>query len=124
MRKLLVVPLLALLVGCVSFSTHVFRTEQAAVEVAYYGYTGYTNWLLTELAKPNITFDRKARLAAISNEVKSARLSFAATVQTVEAMRVAYETNSAIKPPLEAALLTMTSQSSNVCWLINYWRNQ
>lgn len=124
MKKLLFVPLLALLFGCVNFPTHVFRLEQASVNVAYYGYTGYTNWLLTELAKTNIDFDRKARLSAISNEVKSARLKFAATVQTVEGMRVTYETNTTIKPVLEAAMQTMTDQSSNVCWLINYWRNQ
>lgn len=122
--KYLILPALLLLIGCSSFSTHVFRTEQTAVTVAYGGYIGYTNWLLTALAKPDLTPERRAYLVTVSNDVKQARLQFHATVQTVEAMRISYETNSALKPPLEAALLTLINQSSNICWALNYWRTQ
>lgn len=124
MRKLLLLVPLVLLISCTSFSTHVFRTEQTAVTLAYGGYTGYTNWLLTSLAKPGLTPEQRGNLEAISNQVKVARLRFAATVSTVEAMRVQYETNSALKPALEAGLQTVVDQSSNLCWLINFWRTK
>lgn len=110
--------------GCSNLSANVFRTEQAATTVAYGAYVGYTNWLLTSFADPKLTADRKAQLVTISNQVKVARLRFAATVSTVEALRVQYETNSTLKPPLEAGLQTIIGESSNLCWLINYWRAQ
>lgn len=122
--KYLILPALLLLIGCSTFSTHVFRMEQTAVTVAYGGYLGYTNWLLSSLAKPDLTPERRAYLVTVSNDVKQARLQFHATVQTVESLRVSYETNSALKPPLEAALVTLINQSSNICWVMNYWRNQ
>lgn len=122
-RFLWLVPVL-FLIGCASFSTHVFRMEQTSVDVAYGAYGGYTNWLLTSFADPKLTPERRAKLVVISNDVKQARLRFAASVATVEAMRLSYETNSALKPVLEASLLTITDQSSNLCWLVNYWRTQ
>ena len=109
MKKLLI-PLLAVFVaGCASFSTNMFRTEQVAVDLAYGAYVGYTNALPTL----GITTDQ-------SNAVKHARLSFAASVATVEAMRLQYETNSAIKPALQAAVDALLSQSSNVVWIIKF----
>ena len=114
MKKLLIIPLLLLLVGCVSFSTHVFRTEQTAVTIAYSGYVGWTNYL----------FQFPGRVTPQqSNDVKQARLRFAATVKAVEVMRLSYETNSALKQPLEAGLLSMLNQSSNIVWLIQYYRS-
>ena len=115
MKKLLLIPMLALLVGCASFSTQVFRTEQTAVTLAYSGYVGWTNYMAQ--------FPQRVTPQA-SNEVKQARLRFAATVATVESMRQSYETNSAFKAPIEAGLQTMIEQSTNMLWLINYWRAQ
>lgn len=113
MKKIL--PFLALLafVGCVNFSTSVFRTEQLAVNLAHASYVGYTNALPTL----RITADQ-------SNAVKQARLKFAASVGTVEALRVTYETNIAIKPTLQAAVDSLVNQSSNVVWLIEYLKAQ
>lgn len=124
MKKLLLIPILLALVGCAGFSTHVFRMEQTAVTVAYGGYVGWTNYLLSTLENPNTSPDRRATLVMASNSVKQARLRFAATVATVEALRASYETNSAVKPAVEAGLQTIISESSNVCWLITYWRSQ
>jgi hypothetical protein len=102
--------LLAMLVaGCTSFSNHVFRTEQTSVHLAYGAYVGYTN------ALPQLHISPQA-----SNDVKEARLQFAATVQVIDGLRVAYETNSAVKPQLEATLLTLADQSSNLVWLVHY----
>lgn len=109
MKKLLL-PLSALaLAGCVGFSTQVFRTEQTAVNLAHGAYVGYTNALPTL----SITPDQ-------SNAVKEARLKFAASVATVDLLRVEYETNSAVKPVLQAAADSLLAQGSNVVWLINY----
>jgi len=116
MKRLIpILAIVALIVGCSSFSTNCFRTEQAAVSLAYGSYLGYTQALASGTLK--LTPDQ-------SNAVKKARLDFAATVGTVEALRVQYATNSTVKAPLEAALQTMLDQSSNVTWLIQFVKGQ
>jgi len=104
-----------LLIGCASFSTNVFRAEQTAVNIGYAAYTGYTNGLATGAIK--ISPDG-------SNAVRSARLRFAASVGTLETLRERYEVDSALKEPVLAALDTVRSESSNLVWVINYWRKQ
>ena len=111
MKKLFIIPLLALLVGCASFSTHVFRTEQTAVTLAYGAYVGYTN------ALPNLHLSPDQ-----SNAVKRARLEFAASVSVLEAWRTAYETNGIDKTSVQAALNSTISNSSNLVWLISFVR--
>jgi hypothetical protein len=123
MRNLLIIPLLAILVGCASFSTHVFRTEQTATTLAYGSYLSWTNYLLTTAAKPDLTPQQRMSLTTASNEVKQARLRFAATVGTIEAMRLSYESNSVLKQPLEAGIASMIDQGSNMVWLIKFYRS-
>lgn len=103
--------LAVLIAGCANFSNQAFRLEQTAENLAYTAYVGYTNALLSGTLK--ISADE-------SNAVKSARLKFAATLATAEALRRAYETNSATKPLLQGALATLNDQASNVVWTINY----
>ena len=122
MKKLFIIPLLALLVGCASFSAHVFRTEQTAVTLAYGSYIGWTNYLLTTAARTDLTPQQRMSLTTASNEVKQARLRFAATVSTIEAMRLSFETNSVLKQPLEAGLASMIDQGSNIVWLIRFFQ--
>lgn len=112
MKKLLILPLLALLMGCASFSTNTFRTEQTAVNLVYTAYVGYTN----AIPVLHLTPDQ-------SNAVKVARMKFAASVGVLEGWRSAYETNSAVKPQLQAALDALTDQSSNFVWLVTYLRS-
>lgn len=113
MKKSLILLLsLACLIGCTSFSNHVFRAEQAAVTLAYGAYIGYTNALPTL----NLTPQQ-------SNAVKQARLHFAASVSVLDSWRVSYETNSTVKPQVEAALTAVSANSSNLIWLITYIKN-
>jgi len=126
MKRFLAVCALMALVGCVSFSTHVFRTEQAAVNLVSSGYVGWTNYLLTALSNPSLSSEQLAKLNQMSNDVKRARLSFANTVLLIDGLRESYETNKALKPELEAGLAAINAQSSNIIWLIsqtNFWRN-
>lgn len=109
MRTILAGIACVFLFGCSSFSTNTFRAEQTAVNVAYTAYVGWTNYLNQYPFDP-ATVDR----------VKEARLKFAATVGTVESLRAAYETNSSVKPQLQATLTTLSDQSSNLVWLISY----
>lgn len=117
MRNTLAAIVLACLVGwgCASFSTNTYRTEQTAVNIAYTAFVGWTNYLATATPPPS-----PQTVAA----VKEARLKFAATAATVEALRVSYETNSALKQPLQAAIATMTDQSSNIVWIITYLKGK
>ena len=123
MKKLIVIPLLALLVGCASFSTHVLRMEQTATTLAYGSYLTWTNYLLSTAAKPDLTPMQRMSLTAASNEVKQARLRFAATVATIESMRLSYRSNSELKAPLEAGLASMIDQGSNIIWLVTFYRS-
>ena len=99
-----------LVVGCASFATNTFRTEQTAVNVAYTAYQGYTQGLAS--GSITVTTDQ-------SNSIKQARLKFAASVSTLDAWRSAYETNSQTQPQVQAALDAALAQSSNLVFLIN-----
>lgn len=114
---LLASPLLCmvLLVACKNFSTQVFRTEQTITDVAFTAYVGYTNGLANGTIKVNTDE---------SNAVKTARIKLAASLNTVEQWRVAFETNSAVKPQVQAALDAATSDSSNVVYLINLLKHK
>ncbi len=103
--------LAALVVGCASFATNTFRTEQTAVSAVLTAYSGYTNALLNGTLKISSTQ---------SNEIKSARLKFAASVSVLEQWRESYRTNSAVKPQAEAALSAVLENSSNIVYLISF----
>ena len=102
-----------LVVGCASFATNTFRTEQTAVNVAYTAYQGYTQGLAS--GSITVTTDQ-------SNSIKQARLKFAASVSTLDAWRSAYETNSQTQPQVQAALDAALAQSSNLVFLINLFK--
>ena len=81
--------------------------------VAYTAYSGYTQALFNGTLKIS---------AEQSNAVKTARLKFAASVRTLESWRQAYETNSATKPQVQAALDALTSNTTNFVFLIHYFQ--
>lgn len=110
MKNIIAVIAVAVLVGCASFSTNVFRTEQTLTGTAYIAYVGYTNGLANGTIKPSVTE---------SNAIRTARLDFSASVSAVESWRSAYETNSAVKPQLQSALDALTANSSKFVALIN-----
>jgi hypothetical protein len=93
-----------------NFSQNVWRTEQSAVNLVYGAYQGYTNGIVQKLS------------AQQSNDVRSARLKFAASVATLDAWRSAYDTNSALKPQLQAALDAALENSSNIVYLVNLYK--
>jgi len=112
MKRLIIPPVLLFIIGCTTFSTNLFRTEQVATGVAYTAYQGYTNALANGTLK--ISGDE-------SNSVKEARLNFSASIGVVEAYRLSYETNasSTTKAAAQAALESALAQSSNLVWLIH-----
>lgn len=101
----------ALIAGCANFSTNTFRAEQTATGLAYTAYIGYTQGL----ANGTIKVD-----AGTSNQIRTARLKFAATVSTIESLRVAYATNSALQGQITGLLSTLADQSSNLVWTISF----
>lgn len=111
-RKILAgIGLLILIVGCANLSNNIFRTEQTSVDLAYGGYTVWTNYMASHTVSPDA-----------SNSVRQARLKFAASVYTLEAFRSAYETNSALQDPLTASLSAVVADSSNLVWLVSYFQ--
>lgn len=104
-----------LLAACTNFSTNMFRTEQTLTGAAYAAYVGYTNGLSSGAFKPSVDE---------SNAIKSARIKLAASVRTAETWRAAYETNSAVEPLAQAALDALSSDSSNLVYLINLLKSK
>jgi len=102
-----------LITGCASFSTHTFRVEQTAVNVAYTAYVGYTNGLANGAIK--VSDEQR-------NAIKDARIKLAASVSTLEQWRLAYEKDSSVKPQVQSALDAVITQSSNVVYLINLFK--
>lgn len=100
--------------GCASANTNLFRAEQTLTSTAYGAYIGYTNALWN--GSLNVSESE-------SNAVKQARLKLAASVALVENYRVAYETNSAVKPYAQAALDAAIQSGSNLVWTINFVRS-
>lgn len=96
-----------LMVGCTNLATNAFRVEQTATDLAYTAYQGWTNGPM-----------QKASPAA-SNEVRQARLKFAATLNTVDDLRVRVGTNTTLAPLLSAAIETLPNEASNLVWLVN-----
>lgn len=108
----LVIPACFLLVwGCANFSTNLFRLQQTAENTAFTAYIGWTNYLTSHPVS-----------AEASNAVKQARLKFAATDRTLDGLRASYDTNSAVKPTIQAVVSTLGEQGSNVAWLVNFYQ--
>ncbi len=101
---------MAIAIGCASFSTNVFRTEQTVANVSWAAYVGYTNALNSGAL--HISVDQ-------SNEVRQARLKLGASLKSLDSWRSAYETNSAVKSQVQAALDAVISNGSNIVYLVH-----
>ena len=116
MKKLLLLIPLLVAVGCQHFTTDIFRMQQTSENIAYTAYVGYTQGLSSQVIV--------LKNPGVSNQIKEARLKFAATDRTIDALRVSYATNSALKPQIEATIATLQDNASNLVWLINYFKQQ
>lgn len=102
-----------MLAGCTSLATHAFRVEQSGTHLVFTAYAGWTNYLAQFPVTPQA-----------SNTVKTARLKAAATLNSLHAFRMEYQTNSAVKPQLEAIIATASDNVSNFVWVANFWQER
>lgn len=116
--------LIAFAVGCTSFVNNVQNTRATAIDVAYAGYTTWTNYYITKTNSATITPAERASLDQAAVVVKQSRLKFAATVGVLDGWVAAYSTNSSVKPQLQSVLDATVSSASNVVWLISFFRGQ
>lgn len=110
--------------GCTSFINGVKNTRMTAVDLAYGGYIGWTNYYCT---RTNLASTTPAQLATLNDAqriVKDARLKFGATVGVLDGWLDAYQTNSAVKPELQAGLDATLSSASNIVWLVNFYQGK
>lgn len=110
MKKLILLVPVLVMVACANFSQNAFRTLQTSQNLVFGAYVAYTNGLSTGAI--HVTPDQ-------SNAIKQARLKFAASIHTAEALRQSYETNSAVKPQAQAALDAVLSTQTEILNLIN-----
>lgn len=112
------------LVGCGGFINGVKNTRATAVDLAYGGYTTWTNYYSTKTNQVTTTPDQLAALNQTAATVKDARLKFAATIGVLDGWIGAYQTNSAVKPQLQAVLDSTISSASNFVWLVNFYQGK
>lgn len=108
----LFVPVIVL-ASCTSFANHAFRVEQSGTHLCATAYFGWTNYLAQFPVTPQA-----------SNTVKTARLKAAASLKSLRAFRLEYQTNGAVKPQLTALLVTASDNVSNFVWVANFWQER
>ena len=104
--------------GCQGLSTNTFRLEQTAVDLATGARAGWSNFYM--LSTNGADAATLAKLNSEAAQVADARRKFAATIGTLENLRASYTTNSSLRPQVEAGLLAVNDNLSNLVWLVTY----
>ena len=120
MKKLLIIIVGTALAGCASFSTTAFRLEKVAADTGTAGVHSFNLYYnATSNSNPTALDDLNKKRDAVYDA--SRKLS--ASLSVLEAARAQYDLNSADtnKVSLQLALEAVSSQSSNIVWLVKYF---
>lgn len=100
--------------GCANLNQNTFKAEHAAAATADAAMRGYGNYWQQAIAAPE-KFNRTADgLKAERATLSDASIKIGASIELAENLRVAYATNAAVKPQLEAALLALSLNSAGI----------
>ncbi|HEV2692353.1 MAG TPA: hypothetical protein VG347_05605 [Verrucomicrobiae bacterium] len=110
--------------GCATQDAQAFATEQLTADTASAATSTFN--LYYQSATNTADATTLARLDSARAELYSADRTLASALTVVEALRVAYSTNSATtnQAALNTALLTVQSQSSNIVTLVHQFTNK
>jgi len=105
--------------GCAGVSQNAFTSELAAAstaDAAMRGYAAYWN----QAAKNPAAFHRTTNeLATERATVENASIKIGASIELVESLRGSYATNAAVKPQLQAALVSLGENTGNIIGYVN-----
>ena len=111
---------LAILSGCSSLSTQTFNTLKLAEDSARAGVASWNTYSNIVFSTPGANL---AKLEQDTAKVYSVSRQVGASIAVAEGLREAYTTNSAAGTQLTAILTTVSQESSNLVWLVNYLKN-
>lgn len=114
MRKLLPFLALVALIGCTTFSTSVFRAEKLTADGGVAAVKAFNAWARVQT--------NDCEVGSMQADVWEASRHLAASLAVLEQLRVGYATNAATTDQVNAALLTVTQQGSNLVWLCTYFK--
>lgn len=110
-----------LLAGCASFNNKVFRAEQLAADTSITGVSAFNAYVRT--ATNGMTPPQVAQMQSAQVVVWEAARRLSASLAVSEHMRQSYESNVVDKAAVQAALATVTENTSNLVYLVNYWKS-
>lgn len=111
--------LIVLMTGCRSLNATVYNTENTAVDTVTAGVRGFNTYYVGQTN--GATAEQLSDLNRKRDSLYEATKGFGLAVAEVDALRRAYQTNSAVQPQLEAALTALTGQSSNIVNLVQHF---
>ena len=118
MKKLILLCACAgLLVSCKSFNASVYQAENLAADTAVGGLKIWASYY-----KQNTNGAPLPVIAALdikANQVNKASREFGTVLAITEELRVAYGTNTTVKPMLRASVVALENQSSNIVQLVH-----
>lgn len=110
------------LFGCASFPTTVFRLEKTSADTAHAAVQAFN--LYYQSATNGADVKTIAALNDDRDQIYDASRRLSASLSVLEAVRAQYATNAAVKGQVQGALSAVSAQSSNVLWLVNYFKNR
>jgi hypothetical protein len=111
---LCLLPALLLGSGCANVNQNAFTAELAAAstsDAAMRGYAAYWNQAIQNPAAYNRTTNG---LVAERATVENDSIQIGASIALVESLRESYQTNSAVKPQLQAAVTSLAQNAGNI----------
>lgn len=113
--------LLTLLTGCASFNATVFNTEKTAADTSVAAVHAYNQLYAIEVQDAGTNAAKLAQINSERDQVYDASRRIGASLKLVEALRLAYVTNSADtnRLALQSGLSGLSQNSSNITALIH-----
>lgn len=106
--------------GCkTSFNKKVFLAEMAAASTSDASMRGYATYWKSATNNPT-AFNRT--LEGLHKEramIESLSIKVGSSIELTEGLRSSYVTNSAVKPALEASLITLSVNASNIIYTVS-----
>ena len=116
---LLLLPALVFSTGCANVSQNAFTTELAAASTSDAAMRGYAAYWNQAIQNPPAFHRTTNDLASERAVVENASIKIGASIELVENLRASYATNAAVKPQLQAALVSLGQNTGNIIAYVN-----
>ena len=108
-----------LLAGCAGLNANTFAAEQSAAATSDAAMRAYSVYWAKAEANPTAFHRTLPALDAERAKVEATAIQIGSSIELVENLRSAYQTNSAVQPQLQAALTTLAQNAGYIVILVN-----